>query len=162
MIALGLNCLLGLLLVCALVMGLRLDRRLRALRDSHADFAKAVQEMDQAALRTEASLAALRAGTEQARTDLASRIDQARLLTQRLDKLSADAGRALEPAPARPAPRPVAQPALLRAVPAAPAPAPVAERPNPRSKVMVDDDLFEIGGGLDRRPPLAAVMGGRR
>jgi hypothetical protein len=158
MIALGLNCLLALLLLCGLVLGLRLDKRLRGLRDSHADFAKAVEEMDQAALRTEASLAALRAGTEQARTELASRIDQARLLTQRLDKLTADAARALESAPLR-----SAAPAPTRPVSASapPRPAPVLERA-PRSRVKVDDDLFEIVAERDRRPPLAAVMGGRR
>jgi hypothetical protein len=172
MIALGLNFLLGMLLICGLMLGLRLDQRLRSLRDSHASFAKAVQELDQAAARTEASLAALRAGTEQARTELGARIDQARLLTQRLDRLTADGARMLE--------EPLA---LTRVVssPASPTPVsksavePVAPRhsaadrtagsrlqPNPRSRVMVDDDLFEGGGGLDRRAPLAAVMGGRR
>lgn len=156
MIAIGLNCILGLLLVCGLMMGMRLNARLKGLRDSHAGFAKAVQELDSAAARTEASLANLRAGTALAQTELAARIDQARLLTQRLDKLTADAAHALLEPPAA-ASRPLSTPAPLR-------PAALAQRPlaaNPRSKVMVDDDLFEVAGGLDRRAPLTA-MGGRR
>jgi ABC-type transporter Mla subunit MlaD len=191
MIALGLNFLLGILLICGLMLGLRLDQRLRGLRESHADFAKAVEELDQAALRTEASLAALRERTEEARTELGARIDQARLLTQRLDKLTADAERLLDqPLPLT---RPVAQPAAQtvpkpaprameafasapghQAQPSRPAAEPAAVRPlergsqprpqpqaSPRSKVMVDDDLFERGG-RDGRASLAAVAGGRR
>jgi hypothetical protein len=168
MIAIGLNCILGLLLTCGLMLGLRLDKRLRGLRDSHASFAKAVQELDQAAVRTETSLADLRAGTEAVRTELAARIDQARLLAQRLEKLSADAGRIVE----QPRPAPLARaPRLAAADPAAPRPARLADRKSPirpepaagpRSRVVVDDDLFEVGGGLDRRAPLAAVTGGRR
>lgn len=169
MIAIGLNCILGLLLVCGLMMGMTLNKRLRGLRDSHAGFAKAVQELDSAAARTEASLANLRASTAQAQTELAARIDQARLLTQRLDKLTADAAKALEQPLAlnRPLPAPAAARAADPAAdPAAAAlrPAALAQRPpaaNPRSKVLVDDDLFEVAGGLDRRAPIAA-MGGRR
>jgi ABC-type transporter Mla subunit MlaD len=170
MIALGLNVMLGGLLICGLMMGLRLDRRLRDLRDSHAGFAKAVAELDQAAVRTESSLAALRAGTEQARTDLAARIEQARLLTQRLDKLTLDAERVLEEPltlnrPLASGMRPVIErPARASVVPrptsAAPSPEP-SPRSSPRSRVMVDDDLFETARGLDRRAPLAAVRGGR-
>jgi ABC-type transporter Mla subunit MlaD len=171
MIALGLNVMLGGLLICGLMMGLRLDRRLRDLRDSHAGFAKAVAELDQAAARTESSLAALRAGTEQARTDLAARIEQARLLTQRLDKLTLDAGRVLEEpltltrplaSGMRPAiERPAREPVIPRPVSAA-APSPGSSpRTSARSRVMVDDDLFETVRGLDRRAPLAAVRGGR-
>jgi hypothetical protein len=179
MIAIGLNLILGLLLVCGLLLGLRLDKRLRGLRDSHDSFAKAVQELDQAAARTESSLADLRAGTEAARTELAARIDQARLLAQRLEKLTADAGRALEQQPApriEPRAPPRANPLLAGwprsgAEPAAPRIAALADRrlaapaepvADPRSRVLVDDDLFDIGGGLERRAPLAAVMGGRR
>jgi septal ring factor EnvC (AmiA/AmiB activator) len=192
MIAFGLNVILGVLLICGLMMGLRLDKRLRGLRENHEGFAKAVQELDQAALRTEASLATLRAGTEAARTELAARIDQARLLTQRLDKLMADADKVLtQPAAHRQHAaaqaldslrRPAADPALrpaaarldaladrrlkprpeLRPEPGAearPQPAPVPAI-DPRSRVKVDDDLFEVGGGIDR--PRAALTGGRR
>lgn len=113
MIALGLNFILGVMLFCGLILGLRLEGRLRALRNSQADFAKAVSELDQAAVRTEDSLVKLRAGTEAARTELAARIDQARLLAQRLEKLTKDADRALS------------QPLVLNQ----PAPAPIAAAP---------------------------------
>ncbi len=75
------------------MLGLRLERRLRGLRQSHADFAKAVGELDQAAYRTESSLDALRTGAEDIKGELASRIDQARIACQRLEKLSTDAER---------------------------------------------------------------------
>jgi ABC-type transporter Mla subunit MlaD len=202
MIALGLNFLLGMLLICGMMLGLRLDQRLRGLRDSHADFAKAVEELDQAALRTEASLAALRERTEEARTELGARIDQARLLTQRLDKLNADAGRLIDQplpvtrpvvqpaqtgaqtasqpaarvveapasptaapraAPPRPAVRPSAEPVALRPLDRAPRPQPrPPSQPSPRSRVTVDDDLFELGRDHEWRAPLGAVAGGRR
>ena len=94
MISIGINLILGMLLTCALVLGLRLERKLRNLRESHTDFAKAVSELDQAAYRTEASLDALRTGAEDIKGELVSRIDQARIACQRLEKLSADAERA--------------------------------------------------------------------
>jgi hypothetical protein len=162
-----------------IALGLRLDKRLRGLRDSHDSFAKAVQELDQAAERTQSSLADLRAGTEAARTELAARIDQARLLAQRLEKLTADAGRLLEQQPApsiEPRVQPRANPLLTGwprsdAAPASPRLAALADRrpaappeptTDPGSRVLVDDDLFDIGAGMERRAPLAAVMGARR
>jgi len=171
MISIGLNLILGVLLVCALILGVRLERRLRGLRQSHTDFAKAVSELDQAAVRTESSLAALRAGTETAKGELASRIDQARIACQRLEKLAADAERVLDrPLPLshpmqplaqqpmalsqpieRPAP-PLAQagsdfarpdPEFLR--PAAPVQSrPVAEPPARSRARLIDDDLFDF------------------
>jgi hypothetical protein len=161
MISIGLNLILGVLLFCALILGLRLERRLRGLRDSHADFAKAVGELDQAAGRTEHSLAALRAGTETAKTEVASRIDQARIACQRLEKLVADADKAADrlaaqpltlidraPPPARPvqAPPPApARSAIARPEPEFARQAPPArpEPVSPRSRAkLLDDDLF--------------------
>ena len=170
MIALGLNFILGIMLFCGLIVGLRLESRLKALRNSHADFAKAVSELDQAAVRTEDSLAQLRAGTEDARSELAARIDQARLLAQRLEKLTLEADRSLnqplildrplaaamaEPAPPRQADarqagmrqadasRPDVRHAAMRQ--ALSDPRPIARpdsAPRARSRAMVDDDLF--------------------
>jgi hypothetical protein len=165
MIAIGLNLILGVLLSCALVLGLRLERRLRGLRQSQQDFAKAVSELDQAAARTEHSLAALRAGTETAKNEVASRIDQARLACQRLEKLTADAerlasqplalSRGIEVAPA------LAQAAPAQAEPIRPA-APVQVQPPPapqaaaRSRAkLVDDDLFSTSAPPPRRSELA-------
>ena len=180
MIAIGLNLILGALLVCALILGLRLERRLRGLKDSHADFAKAVGELDQAAGRTENSLADLRAGTETAKNEVASRIDQARVACQRLEKLVADADKAADRLAAQPLmlvdrapppPRPVQAPApapapsaIARPEPAymwaddvtvgrpSPAPAPAPSRS--RAK-MLDDDLFAHGPPPAARKPAA-------
>ena len=161
MISIGLNLLLGVMLFCALMMGVRLEKRLRGLRDSHLDFAKAVSELDQAADRTEASLASLRAGTEAARTDLAARIDQARLACQRLEQLTAAADKALD----RPLPLAVAPAEAPRALAprlAAQSPLRPVAAPPMRSRAVVDDDLFDNGPAREQRPLLAAFAGGRR
>jgi hypothetical protein len=180
MIAIGLNLILGVLLICALILGLRLERKLRGLKDSNADFVKAVGELDQAAGRTEHSLAALRAGTETAKNEVASRIDQARVACQRLEKLVADADKAADrlaaqplmlvdraPPPARPvqAPPPAPAPsAIARPEPEymwaddvltgrpAPAPAPAPSPARSRAK-LVDDDLFAHGPAPAQRKP---------
>ena len=60
-IAIGLNLMLAGLLAAALMMGFRLNGRLKALRESHEGFAKAVAELDAAAARAEQGLADLRA-----------------------------------------------------------------------------------------------------
>lgn len=184
MIAIGLNLILGALLFCALILGLKLERKLRGLKDSHADFAKAVGELDQAAGRTEHSLADLRAGTETAKNEVASRIDQARVACQRLEKLVADADKAADrlaaqplmlvdraPPPARPvqAPPPAPAPsAIARPEPeymwaddvtvGRPSPPPAAgPAPSPlRSRAkLVDDDLFAHGPPPTQRQPAA-------
>ena len=51
LIALGMNLMLAGLLAAALMMGFRLNGRLKHLRDSHDGFAKAVAELDVAAAR---------------------------------------------------------------------------------------------------------------
>ena len=84
-IAIGLNLLLAGLLAAALMMGYRLNIRLKALRDSHEGFAKAVAELDAAAARAEQGLADLRAATDEATDALADRIEKARALTAKLD-----------------------------------------------------------------------------
>jgi hypothetical protein len=163
MIAIGLNLLLGVMLFGALLMGVRLEKRLRGLRDSHLDFAKAVSELDQAADRTEASLASLRAGTEAARTDLAARIDQARLACQRLEQLTAVAEKALDrPLPLAVAPAEALMAPAARRTAAHPPLRPVPAMPPVRSRALVDDDLFDSGPAREQRPPLAALAGGRR
>ncbi|HWA63408.1 MAG TPA: DUF6468 domain-containing protein, partial [Caulobacteraceae bacterium] len=84
-VALILNLLLGALLVAALLLGWRLERRLRALKDSQANFTQAVADLDRAATRAEQGLADLRAATDEAAEALAGRIERARELSQRLD-----------------------------------------------------------------------------
>lgn len=85
-VAIGMNLLLAGLLVAALVMGARLNARLKALRESHEGFARAVAELDAAAARAEQGLADLRAATDEAHDALADRIEKARALTAKLDR----------------------------------------------------------------------------
>jgi len=63
-IALIMNALLGVLLVGALLVGWRLEQRLKALRASHQSFTEALGDLDRAAARAEQGLADLRAATD--------------------------------------------------------------------------------------------------
>lgn len=110
-IALAMNLVLAVLLVSALGFGMRLERRLKALREGQERFAGAVADLDRAARRAETGLAELRAATEEAVDLLAGRIEKARELAARLEKFTGDAARpvaartdAARPEPARPEP----------------------------------------------------------
>lgn len=103
-ISLSLDLLLMVLLLAALGFGWRLERRLKGLRESHADFAGAVADLDRAAQRAELGLAQLRKATDEAVDLLASRIEKARDLTAKLEKLTEDAA-AIRPRPANDTPR---------------------------------------------------------
>ena len=87
LIGLAMNLLLAALLVAALGMGWRLNRRLKALRDSHDGFAVAVAELNTAAARAEQGLSDLRAATDEAVDILGDRIEKGRILATRLDRL---------------------------------------------------------------------------
>jgi len=97
LVALVLNLTLGVLLMAALVLGWSLERRLRALRNSHDSFARAVDDLDRAAARAEQGLADLRAATDEAAETLAGRIEKAKVLTGRLDTLLERAGAHVQP-----------------------------------------------------------------
>lgn len=86
LVAISMNLLLAVLLLAALAMGWRLNQRLKALRDSHAGFAQAVADLDQAARRAEQGLADLRAATDEAADTLDDRIKAARELSARLER----------------------------------------------------------------------------
>lgn len=171
LVALAMNGFLAVLLIAALAFGWRLERRLKALRDSHEGFAKAVADLDQAAARAEQGLADLRAATDEAAETLAVRIERAQALAAQLDERinrPVPPARAAErqPQPPRepePAPR---QDRRLKAedferlleresrIPPAARPplsAPAAPRETPRSRARIDDDLFE-GPGESPRP----------
>lgn len=128
LVAFAMNGFLVVLLIAALVFGWRLERRLKALRDSHEGFAKAVADLDNAAARAEQGLADLRAATDEAAETLAVRIERAQALAAQLGELVSRppqapslASKAQPQAPAeRPAPR------LGRETP--PAAAPQGER----------------------------------
>ena len=154
-IAFAMNGFLAVLLIAALVFGWRLERRLKALRDSHAGFAQAVTDLDKAAARAEQGLADLRAATDEAAETLAVRIERAQALAAQLDE------RVNRPQPAARPERPVERPQersgdrferepLLRAAPEpAPQSAPQAER---RLKAEDFERLLERE---DRIPPAA-------
>ena len=84
-IALGLDLILAILLLSALVVGMRLNARLKTLQAGQASFVKAAIELNQAAARADAGLSALRAAAEEVHDGLVTRIDTARQLAARLD-----------------------------------------------------------------------------
>lgn len=127
LITVSLDLLLVTLLVAALAYGVRLERRLKALRDGHTVFAQAVRELDQSVLRAEAGLDQLRKAGEEARDGLHDRILKAReakaeleRLINRAERLRVQPAAASEPAP--PAPMRQIQPA---------SPAPLREHVQP-------------------------------
>lgn len=162
LIALCLNLVLAILLVAALVIGLRLERRLKTVREGQLAFAKAVNELDAAALKAREGLAELRAATDEATDLLGGRIVRAREAADRLDKLVSRAE--AMPAPQAYTPPPLPQPhaaqgpegglaALLERLKQAETviahnePAPVSIARPSRVRPSVDDDLFEDFGG---------------
>ena len=171
-IAIGLNLMLAGLLAAALMMGFRLNGRLKALRESHEGFAKAVAELDAAAARAEQGLADLRAATDEAHDALADRIEKARALTAKLDRQLQGA----PVAPAASAERTVSESDVERVtqrlgslLSAArdrrperdPAPAPARRQAAPApSRAAFDDDLFDQPA--ERRPTPGPRLGTRR
>jgi hypothetical protein len=151
LIALAMNGFLAVLLIAALVFGWRLERRLKALRDSHEGFAKAVTELDRAAARAEQGLADLRAATDEAAETLAVRIERAQALAAQLEERTS---RPLPAATARPE-RPVEReerferPAQARREREAPPPTAAQER---RLKA---EDFERLLDREDRIPPAA-------
>ena len=103
LIAVGMNLMLAGLLAAALMMGFRLNIRLKHLRDSHDGFARAVAELDVAAARAEQGLADLRAATDEATDQLyrSRRRDRGRARRRRRARPEGLASRRRRPA-ARP------------------------------------------------------------
>lgn len=151
------------LILAAIGFGMRLERKLRALREGQEGFAKAVSELNVAAGRAESAMAQLRAAGEE--TDLLhERIVAARTLKAELEGLVAR-GRPPAPAPAsvatsavdvsRPTTRekiasiqpPVSTERLLQALAERRVEdLPLAARPTPAAPVrraLPEDDLFE-------------------
>jgi hypothetical protein len=140
-ISLSLDLLLMLLLLAALGFGWRLERRLKTLRESHADFAGAVADLDRAAQRAEAGLAQLRQATDEAVDLLAGRIEKAREMSARLETLTQQAAQvAARPAPQRPA-NDSARPAPARAPSPAPVRAAIAPVRSPVDAVLAAEAL---------------------
>ncbi|HEX3700291.1 MAG TPA: DUF6468 domain-containing protein [Phenylobacterium sp.] len=166
LIGIAMNLLLAGLLTAALMLGLRLNRRLKALRDSHQNFTFAVRELNAAAERAEQGLADLRAATDEAVDTLADRIEKGRALAAKLERLVIEASRAVRdpPAEARDELREKRLGALLAAAreargaperPLAITPVSVSRpAPRPSARPSLDDELFD-------EPPLRLHQGGR-
>jgi hypothetical protein len=150
-VALGLDILLIGLLLTALALGLRLNKRLKALRAGQASFVTAVGELNQAAARAEGALVALKAASENAHDVLLTRIETARALALKLEAAAAAAETA----------RAVAKTASLQPAPPL-APQRAEGRLDPRFRELeqrlsarrssmsggADDDLFEAAEPL--------------
>lgn len=96
------------LLGWALVLGLKLNGRLKALRDGQEGFAKAVTELDGASRRAEAGLAEIRRAAEETHDALLGRIETARGLLARLEAAAETAARTVPvPAPRSEVPTPL-------------------------------------------------------
>ena len=91
LVVVSLEVMLAFLLLATLFFGMKLERKLKALRQSQAGFASAVRDLDGAAQRTEAGLDALRYATEQARNVLIERMDAAQSMALRLEQLTGEA-----------------------------------------------------------------------
>ena len=146
LVNLAMNLLLAGLLLAALVMGWRLNRRLKALRESHEGFAVAVAELNTAAARAEQGLADLRAATDEAVDLLADRIEKGRALAGKLERLVQDAPAAAprrEPAGDADLAQERRLGALLAAARESRARPLMAREPVARSKPAFEDDLFE-------------------
>jgi hypothetical protein len=85
LLALSMDIFLAVLLIAALVMGVRLNARLKALRQSHEGFARAIVDLNDAAVRAERGLAGLREAATETHDSLLARIDTARSLAAKLD-----------------------------------------------------------------------------
>ena len=151
LLALSMDVFLAVLLIAALVMGVRLNGRLKALRQSHEGFARAIVELNDAAVRAERGLAGLREAATETHDSLLARIDTARSLAAKLDGQIQTARGLVE------------SQALTRAPPVAPTPASAAPvRPEPApSEAAAQDSLrrlalrFGLSGGTESVQPAA-------
>ncbi len=95
-VAFCLDLILASLLLAALVVGLRLDRKLKALKDSQSGFVGAVAELDASLVKAQDSLAALKGAAAHAEAAIADRIQDAKGITARLDQNAKSAAAAAE------------------------------------------------------------------
>ena len=151
-IAAGMDGLLALLLVLALGLGLKLNARLKTLRESQAGFAAAVIELNQAAARAEAGLSALKAASESAHDELLTRIETARGLIGRLERAGGEAQRVLDAAPDRAgaAGRPLGSGSLAAIAALSEGRAP--ERPSAVAELRAPASSARAPLGVPRRP----------
>jgi hypothetical protein len=162
-VSMTLDLILAALLLITLGFGLRLERRLKALQASQATFAVAVADLDRAAARAETGLADLRGAMDEAASLLAGRIEKARELAGKLEALTKEGAVIAERPPAsaqrsgldRVWARPDVAPRRGSEAAASEAPLtltrddaltlrrPTPPMPSPRSRALVDDELFD-------------------
>jgi len=164
LVAIALNSLLAGLLILALILGMRLNQRLKALRDSQLSFARAITDLNAATTRAERGLADLRFASEEAAEGLGQQIDAARLLASRLERHTQSLGSAsLRDVSGGPDPEGSKLGALLSGA-RQPRPRPEPEReirrsdPLARRPGLYDEDIFDRDGDL---PPGRPTPGGR-
>ena len=150
-----LELMLAALLAATLVFGWRLERKLRALKDSQAGFVKAMGNLDGAAARAQAGLETLRRATDEAQDALVPRIAAAERAAARLDQLTGEAEMAAKRAEA--AAREVeASAGKLASAIARPRPEPAAiARPHPEPAPPLPRSLQAPAKGEHSLPPPA-------
>ncbi|MBA3050127.1 MAG: hypothetical protein KKE42_10205 [Alphaproteobacteria bacterium] len=143
-----------LLLVAALGYGVRLEKKLSALRAGQQAFATAVTELNAAAGRAEAALGSLRASGQE--TDLLhDRIVKAREVKAQLEALIARAPETSREAP-RAAPQASPKPVLV----AAPVAAPVtAEDERARRMAALAERIQGLNPAARAPTPVSAILG---
>jgi hypothetical protein len=157
-VMLTLELLLAALLVATLLFGLRLERRLRAFRESQAGFMKAMGELDGAASRTEAGLDTLRRAGLEARDTLGPQIEAARALIARLDAATGEAELAAKRAEAAALEVKASARTLAGALPSDRRPAPIREaappslEPTPAARLRAPDFEAMLKSGTTRQP----------
>jgi hypothetical protein len=141
-IAFCLDLILATLLLAALFVGLRLDRKLKALKDSQASFVGAVADLDASLLKAQDSLATLKTTAAIAESAISDRIQDAKGISARLDQHAKSAATAADKLER-----------LLERYPSAmsaPRPAPDDSR-GPAALTLRD----RIAAGLPSRQPIA-------
>jgi hypothetical protein len=165
------------LLLAALAFGVRLNTRLKTLRAGQEEFARAVAELDQAAIRAYQSLKELRSEADDSQELLHGRIVAARDVMQKLETQVARAERAareidgnmgslsalqsraeqtanrLESAPRMAAPAPMMAP---RPAPRAEMPAEPAREPVRRQPKLEDDADYNPAWSVPPKTPAVA------
>ena len=154
-IGIGLDLLLAGLLLAALFVGLKLDRRLKRLRETQAGFAGAVSELNTAVHKAESGLSDLKTATREAQAELGDRLMDARTLATRLEQQTSRAEelaqrleRAIEGAPRVT----IAREAFLQSTQARQAPERPSQAPEPAARTAEIHRAFRPAAPVVARP----------
>ena len=145
-IAFCLDLILATLLLAALFVGLRLDRKLKTLKDSQSGFANAVAELDASIVKAQNGLASLKATAALAETSISDRIQDAKGISARLDQHARSAALAADKLE-----RLLERYPSAGSTPRSPPSARTAEGRNPEFLTLRD----RIAAGLPSHPPIS-------